>query len=95
MSFNMLRTKYRPLIRAELCEHWGLILSSGPIMMASFLTFRYGLNLSPVSYAVPVRQISIVIGVLIGILFLKESFGRIRLVSALFIMAGVALIRLG
>jgi uncharacterized membrane protein len=64
-------------------------------MMASFLTFRYGLNLSQVSYAVPVRQISIVIGVLIGILFLKESFGRIRLVSALFIMAGVALIRLG
>lgn len=95
MSFNMLRPKYRPLIAAELREHWGLILCSGPIMMASFLTFRYGLNLSQVSYAVPVRQVSIVIGVLIGILFLKESFGRIRLVSALLIMAGVALIRLG
>ena len=95
MSFNMFRPKYRPLIAAELREHWGLILSSGPIMMASFLTFRYGLNLSNVSYAVPVRQFSIVIGVLIGILFLKESFGRIRLISALFIMAGVALIRLG
>jgi drug/metabolite transporter (DMT)-like permease len=95
MSFNMFRPKYRPLIVAELREHWGLILCSGPIMMASFLTFRYGLNLSQVSYAVPVRQISIVIGVLIGILFLKESFGRIRLISALFIMAGVALIRLG
>ena len=37
----------------------------------------------------------IVIGVLIGILFLKESFGRIRLVSALFIMAGAVLIRHG
>ena len=95
MSFNMFRLKYRPLIVAELKEHWGLILCSGPIMMASFLTFRYGLNLSQVSYAVPVRQVSIVIGVLIGILFLKESFGRIRLVSALFIMAGVVLIRLG
>jgi len=95
MSFNMLRAKYRPLIGAELREHWGLILCSGPIMMASFLTFRYGLNLSPVSYAVPVRQVSIVVGVLIGILFLKESFGRIRLVSALFIMAGALLIRLG
>lgn len=95
MSFNIFRPKYRPMIAAELREHWGLILCSGPIMMASFLTFRYGLNLSQVSYAVPVRQISIVIGVLIGILFLKESFGRIRLVSAFFIMAGVALIRLG
>jgi drug/metabolite transporter (DMT)-like permease len=94
MSFNIFRPKYRALIGAEFREHWGLILCSGPIMMASFLTFRYGLNLSPVSYAVPVRQVSIVIGVLIGILFLKESFGRIRLVSALFIMAGVVLIRL-
>ena len=95
MSFNIFRQKYRPLIGAELREHWGLILCSGPIMMASFLTFRYGLNMSQVSYAVPVRQVSIVIGVLIGILFLRESFGRIRFISALFIMAGVVLIRLG
>lgn len=95
MSFNIFRPKYRAQIGVELREHWGLILCSGPIMMASFLTFRYGLNLSPVSYAVPVRQVSIVIGVLIGILFLKESFGRIRLVATFFIMAGVALIRLG
>lgn len=93
MSFNIFRPKYRSLIGAELREHWGLILCSGPVMMASFLTFRYGLNLSRVSYAVPVRQVSIVVGVLIGIFFLKESFGGIRLVSALFIMAGVALIR--
>jgi len=93
MSVNMLRPKYRPLIGAELRENWKLILCSGPIMMASFLTFRYGLSLSPVSYAVPVRQISIVMGVLIGILFLRESFGRIRLVSALFIMTGAILIR--
>jgi uncharacterized membrane protein len=95
MSFNMFRPKYRTQITAELREHWGLILCSGPVMMASFLTFRYGLNLSPVSYAVPVRQVSIVIGVLIGILFLKESFGKIRFISALFILAGAALIRLG
>jgi drug/metabolite transporter (DMT)-like permease len=95
MSFNIFRPKYRPLLGEELRENWRLILISGPIMMASFLTFRYGLNLSPVSYAVPVRQVSIVIGVLIGILFLKESFGRIRLISALFIMAGAALIKFG
>jgi len=95
MTFNVARPKYRAQITAELREHWGLILISGPVMMASFLTFRYGLNLSPVSYAVPVRQVSIVIGVLIGVLFLRESYGRIRLVSAIFIMAGAILIRLG
>ena len=95
MSFNMVRPKYRALITEELCENWRLILWSGPVMMASFLTFRYGLNLSPVSYAVPVRQVSIVIGVLIGILFLGESYGRIRFVSSLFILTGAALILLG
>lgn len=95
MTFNLVRPKYRQHIGEELREHWGLILCSGPVMMASFLTFRYGLNLSPVSYAVPVRQVSILVGVLIGILFLGESFGRIRLISALFILAGAILIRFG
>lgn len=95
MSANLLRTCYRPLIVAELREHWRLILISGPIMMASFLTFRYGLNLSPMSYAVPVRQVSILMGVLIGILFLGESCGRIRLGAALVILAGAVMIRLG
>jgi drug/metabolite transporter (DMT)-like permease len=95
MSVNLCRSRYRSQILPELREHWGLILISGPVMMASFLTFRYGLNLSPVSYAVPVRQISIMIGVVIGILFLGESSGRIRLFSALLILAGAVVIRLG
>ena len=95
MTVNLLHPKYRPLILAELKEHWGLILLSGPIIMASFLTFRYGLNLSPVSYAVPVRQVSILVGVLIGILFLRESCGRYRLLGAMTILGGALLIRIG
>jgi drug/metabolite transporter (DMT)-like permease len=95
MSINLCRPKYRQHIGAELREHWRLILCSGPIMMASFLTFRYGLNLAPVSYAVPVRQVSIMVGVLIGIIFLKESYGRIRIMAALFILGGAILIRFG
>lgn len=95
MTCNLARPKYRPLIGAELREHWGLILCSGPVMMASFLTFRYGLSMAPVSYAVPVRQVSIMVGVLIGIIFLGESFGRIRMVSAALILAGAIMIRFG
>ena len=95
MTFNLLRSRYRRRILEELREHWRLILCSGPIMMASFLTFRYGLNLAPVSYAVPVRQVSIMVGVLIGIVFLNESYGRYRVISALVIVAGAVMIRLG
>lgn len=95
MSCNICRPKYRELIKDEFRENWLQIFCSGPVVMASFLTFRYGLNLAPVSYAVPVRQISVLMGVLIGILFLRESFGRIRLISAGIIMGGIILIRLG
>ncbi|MBT1070881.1 EamA family transporter [Pelotalea chapellei] len=95
MSANLLRPKYRRYIMEEWREHWRLILCSGPIMMASFLTFRYGLNMAQVSYAVPVRQVSILVGVLIGTMLLNESYGRIRLIASLIILAGAALIRFG
>ena len=95
MTANLARGKYRRQIGAELQENWRLILLSGPIMMASFLTFRFGLKLSPMSYAVPIRQVSILVGVLIGVLFLGESFGRIRLASALLILTGAFLVKLG
>lgn len=95
MTANLSRPKYRILIAAELQENWRPILWSGPIVMASFLTFRYGLNMAPVGYAVPVRQVSIMVGVLIGVMFLREGFGRVRLLSALLIVAGAVLIRFG
>jgi drug/metabolite transporter (DMT)-like permease len=95
MTANLARGKYRQQITAELRENWRLILLSGPIMMASFITFRFGLKMAPMSYAVPIRQVSILVGVLIGVVFLNESFGRIRLASALLILTGAFLIKLG
>lgn len=95
MTANLSRPKYRPHIRSEWRLNRTLILASGPVMMGSFLSFRYGLSLAPMSYAVPVRQVSILVGVLIGVLFLGEQCGRIRLLSALLILVGVFLIRLG
>jgi drug/metabolite transporter (DMT)-like permease len=95
MSLNLSRPRYRDRILAEWRHSRGLILVSGPVMLGSFLTFRYGLKLAPVSYAVPVRQVSLLVGVLIGTLFLGEECGRIRFTAALLILAGVALIRLG
>jgi drug/metabolite transporter (DMT)-like permease len=51
--------------------------------------------MAPVSYAVPVRQVSIMFGVLLGMIFLKESYGRIRLASAALILAGAFMIKFG
>ena len=93
MTLNLLRRRYRGRILAEWQHNPRLILIAGPVMMGSFLTFRYGLKLAPLSYAVPTRQVSILIGVLIGTLFLGEECGRIRLFAGCTILAGVILIR--
>ncbi|MCF6265563.1 MAG: EamA family transporter [Desulfuromusa sp.] len=89
MSLNLLRPCYRSRVREEWRKNPKLVLWSGPVMLTSFLTFRFGLQLSPVSYALPVRQVSLLIGVLIGLLFLGESFGRIRMASTVLILTGV------
>ena len=94
MTINLLRPRYRSKIALEWRENRPLILISGPVVMSSFLSFRYGLSLAPMSYAVPVRQVSVLVGVLIGVLFLGETCGRIRSFAALLILAGVFLIRL-
>ena len=95
MTLNILRPQFKGRIMAEFRASRHLVLLSGPIMMGSFFTFRYGLQMAPMSYAVPVRQVSLLLGVLIGVLFLGEACGKIRFTAALLILAGVALIRLG
>jgi len=95
MSANMLRPRNRGRIRTEWRHSPKLVLWSGPVMLCSFLSFRYGLKLAPMSYAVPVRQASLLIAVLIGVLFLGERCGRIRFASTMLILAGVCLVRLG
>ncbi|RLB62522.1 MAG: EamA family transporter [Deltaproteobacteria bacterium] len=95
MTLNIMRPKYRGRIMAEFRHSRLLVIAAGPVMMGSFFAFRYGLSLAPMSYAVPVRQVSLLIGVLIGVVFLGESCGRIRFAATLFILGGVALIRFG
>ena len=69
-------------------------------LAAALLVFlAYGLaltafSLSRVSYVAPAREIGIVMGVLLGVLVLKESFGRGRLLGSGFIVAGLVFIAL-
>ncbi len=95
MSINLLRPCYRGRVMAEWRHNPGLVLCSGPVMLASFLTFRFGLQLAPVSYAVPARQVSLLIGVAIGVIFLGETCGRIRFMATSIILLGVCFIRFG
>lgn len=70
----------------------------GSVVVAGLLTFlAYGLvltafSLSRVSYVAPAREVGIVVGVLMGVLILKEPFGRARLAGSAVIVLGVVLV---
>ncbi|MDE2779363.1 MAG: EamA family transporter [Chloroflexota bacterium] len=88
----ILRTHgWAPVVREWRSHTW-------PILVAGLLVFlAYGLaltafSLSRVSYVAPAREVSIVIGVLAGVIILKEPFGRGRLLGSCLILVGLALI---
>ena len=95
MTANLLRPFHRPEIMAEWRKNYHLILAGAPLMVGSFLSFRVGLSLSPMSYAIPVRQSGVLVGVLVGNMVLGEQCGSIRFLASLLILAGVFLVRMG
>ncbi len=92
---NVMLTPKRLNFVEEIRARWARAVAGGLILFASFITYRIGLKMMPVSYAVSVRQVSAIFGVLGGILFFREPFGRIRLIGAALIVVGIVFIRLG
>ena len=87
--------------RAALLGEVSLDRSLFPVLLAAiFGTSGYvlvlvAMKLSPVSYVSPVREISVVMGTWIGVRFLGEAGGALRVVAACFVAAGVLLIAVG
>ena len=73
---------------------WKLVILGGFAMAASTVTYRLGLIDMQISYASALRQLSSLFGVLMGIFFLKESYGKQRIIGSIVIIAGIMLIRL-
>lgn len=81
---------------AAVREEWRS--NAWPILAAGVLVFvAYGLaltafSLAQVSYMAPARESGVVMGVLLGVLVLKERFGKGRLLGSGLIVGGLALI---
>lgn len=71
-------------------------LMSGPASTSAYLLVLVAMQLaSDVSYVVAFRQISILIGVMLGVMVLKEKFTRLKLTATTLIFAGLVLTALG
>jgi len=79
-------------IRDEARTNRRNLLLIGILTFLGSLLVLYALKISKVSYLGAARNVSIVFGVLLGSLFLKEGYGKIRFVASLLIFGGVFLI---
>ncbi len=71
------------------------VLLGGALLFLSSISYRYGLEITDVSYAAGVRQTATLFGVLMGVFLLKESYGLLRFLASLVIALGIALIKIG
>ena len=72
----------------------GSIVAAGGLAFLAYGLILSAFQLSRVSYVAPAREVGIVMAVLLGILVLKEPFGRGRVLGSSFIVTGLILIAL-
>ncbi len=83
---------HRDKIQSEWDSNKKRILASSVLCVTSYLMILFAFQLSKVSYIISLRQISVIIGVLLGTTLLKEKYGRIRLVASAVMFIGFFLV---
>ncbi len=77
----------------EIAERWmPQIILSGTLMRLSYMLVLIAMPLAQVSYLIGLRQLSVVIGALIGVRLLGERHGAMRLFGSLLIFLGAFII---
>jgi drug/metabolite transporter (DMT)-like permease len=88
MTVTIVLRKGVQSIRNEL-NHPFKVFFGGILMRGGYILVLYAMSIAPVSYILALRQVSVVIGALMGVIFLKESYGRVRIFGSIIIFIGV------
>jgi len=94
MPFLVFRGHPGRAIVAEFKVNAPALIFSSMLQFASYALVLTALQVSKVSYVAPVREVGIVIGVLLGAIVLNEPFKRGRIIGALMILGGAAVVAL-
>ncbi len=76
-------------VRSEWRERGRSILAAGVLASLGYVMVLTALTTSRISYVAPAREMGIVLGALLGVLFLGEGYGAWRILGSLLILAGV------
>jgi drug/metabolite transporter (DMT)-like permease len=75
-------------------RHWGIGLAGGALQLGSYGIAIWAMTVAPIAIVAALRETSVLFGAAIAVVFLKEPLRVSRVVAALMIVAGLALIRL-
>lgn len=88
----VLLTRGRIDISTEWKKYNLRILLSGFLMRFGYVLVLLAMSITQVSYVLSIRQMSVVFGVVLGVVLLGERYGRIRLISSLIILTGILIL---
>lgn len=88
----ILKKKNLKKITNEWKQNKATIIISGILMILSYVLILMAMQIDKVSYIISLRQISIIFGVLLGIVVLKEKHGFARIISSSIMFIGFILI---
>lgn len=85
--------KHRRQVFVRMQGHWWLAIGVGVLSPLSYILVLQALKLgAPLSLTAPTREMSMMVGTLLGALILREAVGRWRLLGCLVMIVGVALL---
>lgn len=93
--FPLLAVAYkRPAFSLFWREQWRLGLSVGLSVLLSYALVLWAMQLGSVAEAAALREVSVILVVLFGMRYLKEPFGRPRLLACGLVLLGMLLMKL-
>lgn len=78
-----------PVLRAESRRTWKLALAVGALIPVSYVLCLFAMQLAPVSYVAPARELSMLVGAYFGARLLQEGQLRQRLIGSAFMIGGI------
>jgi drug/metabolite transporter (DMT)-like permease len=72
---------------------WLYGLGCGVMALIAYWLFVWAMTMAPIAPLAALRETSVIFAALIGAIFLKESFGKWRILAATMVTAGVVLMR--
>jgi len=81
-------------VLAAMGRPWGIGLAGGSLQLGSYGIAIWAMTVAPIAIVAALRESSVLFGVVIAVVFLKEPLRAGRAAAAVMIVAGLALIRL-